>query len=177
MCGPDRSSTGMVEVSLPCLGHLYFLLCLAQPQSLPYLSTTTVLEMSTSRTPKVKVTELRPELISFELSGTDVSVANALRRVMIAEVPTLAIELVNFSENTTCLIDEFISHRLGLIPLRSSRAMSQWKYTHECDCKEEDQIRIDGVEICRRCSVLFSLDCDFQKMVQEKPAHQQDLAV
>jgi DNA-directed RNA polymerase II subunit RPB3 len=53
----------------------------------------------------------------FELSETDVSMANSLRRIMIAEVPTLCIDMVEFEENSSCLPDEFISHRLGSIYL------------------------------------------------------------
>jgi DNA-directed RNA polymerase I and III subunit RPAC1 len=58
----------------------------------------------------------KDELV-FELIGVDVSFANALRRIMISEVPTMALEQV-YMWNNTCLIhDEVLAHRLGLIPL------------------------------------------------------------
>ena len=56
--------------------------------------------------------------IQFELSETDTSMANTLRRFMIAEVPTLMIDLVEYSDNSTVLNDEYIAHRLGLVPIR-----------------------------------------------------------
>lgn len=42
--------------------------------------------MPNVRSPKLEILELRDDFIKFILSETDISVANALRRVMIAEV-------------------------------------------------------------------------------------------
>ena len=67
--------------------------------------------------PKIVVKAISRYSITFELQNIDLAVANALRRIMISEVPTMAIDLVEIRENTSALHDEFIVHRLGLIPL------------------------------------------------------------
>jgi len=69
--------------------------------------------------PKISVQHLDKQTMTFKLMNTDLTVANALRRIIIAEVPTMAIELVEIVENTSPLHDEFIAHRCGLIPLVS----------------------------------------------------------
>jgi DNA-directed RNA polymerase II subunit RPB3 len=74
--------------------------------------------MPHQRFPKVKIIDIKSHELRFLLSDTDVSVANTLRRIMIAEVPTLAIDLVEFSTNSTVLNDEYIALRLGLMPIR-----------------------------------------------------------
>lgn len=81
-----------------------------------------------SRQPQIEILELKEDSMTFVLSKTDISVANALRRVMISEIPTMAIDLVEIENNTSVLHDEFIAHRLGLIPLRSSK-IDRFNYT------------------------------------------------
>ena len=73
--------------------------------------------MPNNRTPKIKVSEMKADKIVFELSETDISMANSLRRIMIAEVPTLCIDMVSFEEDSSCLPDEFIAHRLGKLAI------------------------------------------------------------
>ena len=45
------------------------------------------------------------------------AMANGLRRAMIADVPTLAIDTVRFVENTSVMFDEQLGLRLGMVPL------------------------------------------------------------
>lgn len=60
-----------------------------------------------------------PQTLVFELINVDVSFANALRRIMIADVPTIAIEHVYMWNNTSVVHDEVLAHRIGLVPLNA----------------------------------------------------------
>eukprot|EP00009_Paramoeba_aestuarina_P014951 CAMPEP_0201532448 /NCGR_PEP_ID=MMETSP0161_2-20130828/50398_1 /ASSEMBLY_ACC=CAM_ASM_000251 /TAXON_ID=180227 /ORGANISM="Neoparamoeba aestuarina, Strain SoJaBio B1-5/56/2" /LENGTH=306 /DNA_ID=CAMNT_0047935871 /DNA_START=96 /DNA_END=1016 /DNA_ORIENTATION=+ len=97
--------------------------------------------------PTVEILELKDDHVNFILRDADSAVANALRRIMISEVPTIALDMVQFDANNTVLNDEFIAHRLGLIPLVSSHVIDDFKMRHECNCDDE----------CSKCSVNFSL--------------------
>ncbi|KAF5097286.1 hypothetical protein D0Z03_001444 [Geotrichum reessii] len=63
---------------------------------------------------------------NFDLTGIDTSVANAFRRIMIAEVPSVAIEYVTFMNNTSVIQDEVLAHRIGLIPLKVDPDRLEW---------------------------------------------------
>ena len=63
---------------------------------------------------------------SFSLIGVDASIANAFRRILIAEIPTLAIETCYFMNNTSVIADEVLAHRLGMVPLKASLNGLRW---------------------------------------------------
>lgn len=96
--------------------------------------------------PQIKIREATKDNVDFILSNTPMALANAFRRTMIAEIPTLAIDSVQIETNTTVLADEFIAHRLGLIPLQSMD-IEQLEYCRDCFCEDH----------CDKCSVVLTL--------------------
>ena len=44
--------------------------------------------------PKIEILEISKDQIKFVLENTEVSIANTLRRIMLAEIPTMAIHYV-----------------------------------------------------------------------------------
>ena len=62
--------------------------------------------------------------ISIKLKGVTLQYANALRRICLNGVPIYAIDTVDIIENSSVLADEGITHRLGLIPLKTDRSRS-----------------------------------------------------
>ncbi|MEZ0346503.1 MAG: DNA-directed RNA polymerase subunit D [Infirmifilum sp.] len=97
-----------------------------------------------SNTPSLRVLSSRDNTLEIVLEGTTPAFANSLRRAIISEVPTLAIDEVIFTENTSVFWDEMIAHRLALIPLK----MDVEIYDALRDCYEKR-----GTD----CQVIFSL--------------------
>lgn len=56
--------------------------------------------------------------LEFDLIGFTPALVNSFRRLMISEVPSMAIEKVYIYNNTSIIQDEILAHRLGLIPLK-----------------------------------------------------------
>lgn len=65
--------------------------------------------------------------IEFDLIGIQPAFANAFRRLMLSEVPSMAIEKVLIMNNTSLLQDEVLAHRLGLIPLKADPRLFEYK--------------------------------------------------
>ena len=64
-----------------------------------------------------------PEKIIIRTNANE-SLANAIRR-SIDEVQVLAIDEVEIFKNDSALYDELLAHRLGLVPLKTEKGMSE----------------------------------------------------
>ncbi len=82
----------------------------------------------------------------FLVKDSSPAFINALRRAILAYVPTLAIEDIELQKNSSALYDEILAHRLGLIPLTTD--LETYELPSECSCKGEG---------CAKCQVKIKL--------------------
>ncbi len=109
---------------------------------------------------KVKVLAQKDDSLKILIEETEPAFVNALRRVLIADVPKMAIEDVEFHlgpiraedgkeyESVAPLFDEMIAHRLGLVPIPTDLAL----YNRREDCPT-----CHG-EGCPSCTIIYSLN-------------------
>lgn len=95
---------------------------------------------------KVKVDELKPKKAVLKIEDTDSYFVNSIRRIMLSELPKLAVNEVVIYDNTSALFDEIIAHRLGLIPIPTD--LSLLNFRDECSCKGKG---------CPSCTVRYTL--------------------
>ena len=57
-----------------------------------------------------RVKNLNLDVVKFILDGVNIELANAFRRIILTEVPFMAITRVLFIENDTVLYNEMIAH-------------------------------------------------------------------
>ena len=96
---------------------------------------------------KIQVLEKNEIDLRLLIEGTNAAFMNALRRIVISEVPTMAIDEVVIIENSSPLQDEFLSHRIGLVPLKTD--LDTYNLPENCECKSEF-----GCNLCRVSLVL-----------------------
>lgn len=91
---------------------------------------------------KIKILEKKKDRLKFSVEDITPGLANALRRVMMTEVPVMAIEWVDFKKNDSVLPDEVLANRLGQVPLTFDR--KAYDLPEKCKC---------GGKGCSRCQV------------------------
>lgn len=106
----------------------------------------------------LKILEMKNTFARFLISDITPSIANAIRRTLVNDIPKLAIEKVSFHhgqirdnegnvyDSSLPLFDEVVAHRLGMIPLITDLAFN---FRDECSC---------GGEGCPLCTMSYSIN-------------------
>eukprot|EP00758_Cryptobia_borreli_P003663 Tbor_TRINITY_DN3898_c0_g1::TRINITY_DN3898_c0_g1_i1::g.5560::m.5560/K03027/RPC40, POLR1C; DNA-directed RNA polymerases I and III subunit RPAC1 len=55
--------------------------------------------------------------VSFEVKDISAPIANLIRRAILTEVPTMAFDRILIEKNDGVVLDELLSHRIGMLPL------------------------------------------------------------
>lgn len=108
---------------------------------------------------KMQVRELTDARCTFVVDDTTPDVVNTLRRFLIAEVPKMAIDEVEFHmgpirdeegneyDSNSALFDEMIAHRLGLVPIPTD--LTHFTFREKCEC---------GGSGCPHCTIIYVLN-------------------
>jgi DNA-directed RNA polymerase subunit D len=109
---------------------------------------------------QLEILDLTVRAARLELAGASAAQSNAIRRTLLADVPKLAIDDVEFHlgpirdeatgkdyDSSTSMFDEAVSLRLGLLPIPTD--LGQFRKRSDCTCKGEG---------CPHCQVIYSID-------------------
>ena len=95
---------------------------------------------------EIKVVDKNKEKLTLLIKDVDNAYVNTLRRLIMDEVPTMAVKSATFHKNGSALYDEIIAHRLGLVVLKTD--LEAYNLIEECKCEGKG---------CARCQASFSL--------------------
>ncbi len=104
---------------------------------------------SFEQTVTVDVKKIGKNYIEFDLVGVAPALANALRRVIISEIATMAIETVFVVNNTSIIPDEVFAHRLGLIPIYADPRKFSFSQSPSGDAADPNTIVFELRERCQ----------------------------
>ncbi|MBI5223791.1 DNA-directed RNA polymerase subunit D [Candidatus Micrarchaeota archaeon] len=66
---------------------------------------------------KANLVKQRENRVEFVVDGIGTTFSNLIRRYLLSSVEVMAIDAVTFYDNNSSFWDEYLAHRLGLIPL------------------------------------------------------------
>jgi DNA-directed RNA polymerase subunit D len=101
--------------------------------------------------------------ISLLIKDSDEVFVNAIRRLIIEEVPTLAIEDLEIKDNNSALYDEMLGLRLGLTPIKTD--LKSYNLKENCKCSGEG---------CAQCELTMTLKASKKGMVKASEATSSD---
>ncbi|XP_034669344.1 DNA-directed RNA polymerases I and III subunit RPAC1 [Drosophila subobscura] len=89
--------------------------------------------------------------LEFDMIGVYPAIANAFRRLMLSEVPSMAIEKVYIYNNTSIIQDEVLAHRMGLLPLKADPRLFAYRTEESSEAgTEQDTLEYELKVKCTR---------------------------
>ncbi|KAK7140277.1 hypothetical protein R3I94_012783 [Phoxinus phoxinus] len=102
------------------------------------------------KTFRIDIVNSDENTLEFDMIGIDAAIANAFRRILLAEVPTMAIEKAFIYNNTSIIQDEILSHRLGLVPIKADPRLFEYRNSEDQEGTEIDTIQLQLKVKCTR---------------------------
>ncbi|XP_062896627.1 DNA-directed RNA polymerases I and III subunit RPAC1 isoform X2 [Mobula hypostoma] len=99
---------------------------------------------------RIDIVRLEDDTLEFDMIGIDAAIANAFRRILLAEVPTMAVEKAFIYNNTSIVQDEILAHRLGLIPIKADPRLFEYRSTGDEEGTEIDTLQFHLKVKCTR---------------------------
>ena len=101
--------------------------------------------------------------LTFEIKEVDNAFVNSVRRMIMEEVPTLAVEYCEFRDNSSALYDEMLALRLGLVPIKTD--LSSYRLP-------ENEAEVE--EKSARCTLELHLKANKKGVVYAEQAESKD---
>uniref|UniRef100_A0A8D8S3X4 DNA-directed RNA polymerases I and III subunit RPAC1 n=2 Tax=Cacopsylla melanoneura TaxID=428564 RepID=A0A8D8S3X4_9HEMI len=122
---------------------------------------------------KIKIIKYNDRDMEFDIIGIHNVFVNSIRRILLSEVPSMAIDRVHFHDNTSVIQDEVLAHRLGLIPLKANPRLFEYKSVSatDKDKKPEDK----EFEPCEQDTLQFQLKIKCTKSGNSHSSHPDDM--
>ena len=116
---------------------------------------------------KMKLEKLKEEKkngkLSFLMKESDEVFSNTIRRLIMEEVPTLAVETLEIKDNNSALYDEMLALRLGLTPIKTD--YKSYVLPKNCKCEGAG---------CAQCTLKITLKVSKKGYVYAEDAKSAD---
>ncbi|PIK58250.1 hypothetical protein BSL78_04837 [Apostichopus japonicus] len=99
---------------------------------------------------RIEIIKIDGNDMEFDMIGIDAALANAFRRILLAEVPIMAADKIFIHNNTSIIQSEVLAHRLGLIPINADPRMFEYRQEDDEDGSDMDTIEFELKVKCSR---------------------------
>nr|ACO14354.1 DNA-directed RNA polymerases I and III subunit RPAC1 [Esox lucius] len=124
---------------------------------------------------RIDVVQMDETCMEFDMVGIDASIANAFRRILLAEVPTMAVEKVFIYNNTSIIQDEVLAQRLGLIPIKADPRLFEYRNAGDEEGTEIDTIQLQLKIKCTRNHQATKDSADPQELYLNHMVYSKDI--